>query len=397
MKALGGSRRSLNAAPKAALVAASVLAASVAVAPAVTTWPAGAANHRQSQSAASSSSIPPGTVLRVGEQLKNLATVLSLAGEDKGLPYEVQYSEFVGGPPMLQAFEGGSLDVGFIQSTPLILAQAAGQEVVAVAGWASQGSSYAVVTSPGAAPIRSWAGLKGKRVAFQEGTALEGALLEGLQSAGVSLSDITPVNVPVTQIAATLQGGSADAGIEVEPLLSAYVQANPTAKVVARPAALTERADFLVAGPAALADKAKSAALADYISRLVKAYAYLNAHPDAVIETTYEQQYGLSPSRAAAVAAKVGPSSFFALPGGMLAAQGRLANLYLAAGVVPQKVAVAKEFDPRFNQLVAAVQKSASSAQASAQSAQSARSAKGATSSTEASPQGPVKGSAAGS
>ena len=204
-------------------------------------------------------------MLRVGEQLKNLSLVLSLSGEDKNLPYQVQYSEFVGGPPMLQAFEGGSLDVGFIQSTPLILAQSAGQTVTAVAGWASQGSGYALVSSPGAHSITSWAGLRGKRVAFQEGTALEGALLKGLHSAGLDLSDITPVNVPATQVAATLQGGSADAGIEVEPLLSAYLQANPSAKIITRPTALTERADFLISDSSALADRAKSAAIADYI------------------------------------------------------------------------------------------------------------------------------------
>ena len=49
--------------------------------------------------------IPAGTVLHVGERLGNLKLALSLAGEDKNLPYQVQYAEFVGGPPMLQAFQ----------------------------------------------------------------------------------------------------------------------------------------------------------------------------------------------------------------------------------------------------------------------------------------------------
>ena len=67
--------------------------------------------------AGQATAIPPGTVLRVGEQLKNLSLVLSLGHQDQGFPYQVQYSEFVGGPAMLQAFEGGSLDAGFIQSS----------------------------------------------------------------------------------------------------------------------------------------------------------------------------------------------------------------------------------------------------------------------------------------
>ncbi|HEY1652924.1 MAG TPA: ABC transporter substrate-binding protein [Acidimicrobiales bacterium] len=296
--------------------------------------------------------IPPGTVLRVGEQLKNLSTVLSLAHQDQNFPYQVQYSEFVGGPPMLQAFEGGALDVGFIQSTPLIFAQAANQHIAAIAGWASSGSSYALVSAPGQHSIKSWAGLKGKRVAIQEGTALEGALLEGLKSAGLSLKDITPVNIPATQVAAALQGGSADAGIEVEPLLSAYLQANPTAQVITHPAALTEKSDFLIASSSALSNKGTQAAIADYISRLIKAYQYLTAHPQLVIQTVYEGQYGLKPARAAYVAKVVGASKFFTLPGAILGAQQNLANLYQAAGAIPSHVTVTPEFNPLFNSLV---------------------------------------------
>jgi sulfonate transport system substrate-binding protein len=317
---------------------------------------AGAALPASRSGSRASASIPPGTVLRVGEQLKNLSLVLSLGHEDQDFPYQVQYSEFVGGPPMLQAFEGGSLDIGFIASTPLIFAQAAGQHVTAIAGWASSGSAYALVSAPGQHSIKSWADLKGKTVAFQEGTALESALLEGLKTAGLSLHDITPVNIPVTQVSAALQGGSADAGIEVEPLLSAYLQANPTAQVIAHPAAVTEKSEFLVAASSALANKGVSAAIGDYITRLIKAYQYLTLHPQGVIQTVYEGQYGLKPARAEYVAKVIGASKFFPLPGGILAAQQNLANLYLAAGSIPSRVSVTQEFDPRFNSLVTADQ-----------------------------------------
>ncbi len=147
-------------------------------------------------------------MLRVGEQLKNLSTALQLGHQNQNFPYQVQYSEFVGGPPMLQAFEGGSIDVGFIQSTPLIFAQAAEQHVTAVAGWATPVARTRWSRRLGQHSIKSWAGLKGKRVAFQEGTAPESALLEGLKSAGLcGLHDITIVNLPTTQVAAALQGG----------------------------------------------------------------------------------------------------------------------------------------------------------------------------------------------
>jgi sulfonate transport system substrate-binding protein len=310
------------------------------------------------RSSAASPKIPAGTVLHVGEQLGNLKLVLSLAGEDKNLPYQVQYSEFVGGPAMLQAFQGGSLDIGFVQSTPLIFAQSAGQSVVAVAGWASTGSAYALVTSPGKNSIKSWGDLKGKTVAYQEGTALEAVLLQGLKSAGLNLSDITSVNLPATQIAAALQGGSADVGIEVEPLLSAYLASNPTARVVTRPATITDKADFLVATSSAIKNRATSAAMSDYISRLVKAYAYLRTHPQLIIQDVYEKQYGLTPARAAAVSAIVGPSSFFTLPGTFAVQQQELANLFDAAGAIPGKIKVTQEFNSRFNKVITSAQDS---------------------------------------
>jgi sulfonate transport system substrate-binding protein len=340
---------------KIVMMSAVALASATLVTAVTSAVDAGAASLSTRQ-ARHEAAVPAGTVLRVGEQLKNLSTVLTLGHQNQNFSYQVQYSEFVGGPPMLQAFEGGSLDVGFIQSTPLIFAQAAGQHITAVAGWASSGSAYALVAAPGEHAIKSWVGLKGKRVAFQEGTALESALLEGLHSAGLSLHDITPVNLPTTQIAAALQGGSADAAIEVEPLLSAYLQNNPSAQVIAHPAAVTEKSEFIVANSSALANKAVSAALADYITRLIKSYQYLALHPQGVIQTTYEGQYGLKPARAAYVSSLVGVSKFFALPGALLAPQQNLADLYFAAGSIPAHISVTKEFDPRFNSVITAEQ-----------------------------------------
>ena len=91
---------------------------------------------------ASSTKIPAGTVLRVGDQLDYLKTALKLSGEDQDFPYKVEYSAFVGGPPMLQAFQAGSIDAGFVGSTPLIFAQAAKQDITAVAGWATANGTY---------------------------------------------------------------------------------------------------------------------------------------------------------------------------------------------------------------------------------------------------------------
>ncbi len=299
--------------------------------------------------------IPAGTVLRVGEQLHNLSQVLTLGQQDTNVPYTIQYSEFVGGPPMLQAFEGGAIDVGYVFSTPLIYAQSANQDLTAVATWSTKNSGYAAVTAPGTS-VKGWAGLKGKRVAYQAGTASEAVLLEGLQSVGLRLSDVTSVNLPVTQTAAALEGHSADVGITVEPLLSSYLQANPTGKVVAYGDRLTDKSGFLIASSATLADKARSAALADFITRLIRAYAYLDAHPSLATQKIFVDQYHLTPARAAAVETFEGTITFGQLPGQIVADQQNLADLLYTSKVIPAKINVTSEFDGRFNSLVRTAQ-----------------------------------------
>ena len=92
--------------------------------------------------------VPAGTTLRVGDQVEYLQTLLSLSGQDKDFPYTVEYSSFIGGPPMLQAFQGGALDTGFVGSTPLIFAQAARQDIVAIAAWASENGTQATASPP---------------------------------------------------------------------------------------------------------------------------------------------------------------------------------------------------------------------------------------------------------
>ena len=302
------------------------------------------------------STIPAGTTLRIGDQLNYLKTVLSISGEDKNLPYTVQYDSFVGGPPMLQAFQAGALDAGFIGSTPLIFAQAAKQSLVAVAAWASKGSGYSLLTAPGNKSVTVWSSLKGKRVAYQQGTAGEAVLLEGLSSAGLSLSDVTTVNIPQTQVSAALEGGSADAGISIEPLTSVYLKGNPTAHVVTLASAITDRSSYIIAPNSSLTNSGTAAALADYLVRLVKAFNYLRANPEKVVQAVFVGQYGLSPARAAVVQAQAGVASFIPIPGAVLEAQQHLADLFYKAGQIPAPVQVGEEFDSRFNKLLLSVQ-----------------------------------------
>ena len=304
-------------------------------------------------------SIPPGTDLRVGDQLDALKNVLGTSGQDKDFAYDVKYANFVGGPPMLQAFQADQVDIGYVADTPLIFAQAAQQDVVAVAGWAPERSSFELIVPPGKG-IKSWKDLKGKKVAYQQGTVLEAVVLKGLDEAGLSLDDITTVNVPVTQISATLISGSVDAAILSPPLDVAYLAQQPKATIIDAPTDITLRINFIITTKKALADPAKAAAIGDYVQRLVRGYGWINANPDAWVNALYVAQYKMTPEAGRKVLDHAGDVTFSPLPGDIVPDQQRLADLYLGAGEIPQKIDVKSEFDSRYNALVAAAQSTVS-------------------------------------
>jgi sulfonate transport system substrate-binding protein len=301
---------------------------------------------------AAATAIPPGTVLRVGDQSNYLKTHLALAGQDHDLAYKVTYAEFDGGPPMLLAFKGRALDTGFVGTSPLLFAQAQGQDLRAVAAWATPRSAYSLITAPGADGIKGWGDLKGKRVAYQRGSADEGVLIQALDTVGMQIDDIKTVDVPPSQLSAALQGGSADAGIAYGPLSDGFLSANPTAHKVAPATAITDRTATLIATTSALTDKGKSAALADYITRLVRSFTYLRAHPDRLVDGLYVKEFGLPRPAADALLTTAGVDKFVSLPGAVLKQQQRLADLYFENGTIPKKLDVADEFDTRFNELV---------------------------------------------
>lgn len=297
-------------------------------------------------------SIPPGVTLRLGDQLDYFKNVLALSGQDKDLPYTIDYANFLGGPAMLQAFQAGEIDLGFVANTPLIFAQAAGQRIYGVAGWALGRSPYSLVAAPGVDGIKGWGDLKGKKVAFQQGTALEGAVLTGLASAGLRYQDIEPVLLPVTQGTQALEGGSVDAAILTEPFTTAYLTKNPNARKVLDTEALTDKTQFVIADQKVLGDEGKTAATADFVRRLVKAFQWVNAHPEAWAQKLYVEQYGIPLEKGVEILKSGGGVRFLELPGELTGPTQKLADLYVDAGELPTKVDVSNEFDPRFNTVV---------------------------------------------
>jgi sulfonate transport system substrate-binding protein len=299
-------------------------------------------------------SIPAGVTLRVGDQVDFLKELLALAGQDQGLEYSVEYSNFLGGPPMLQAFQAGEVDAGFVADAPLIFAQAADQDIKGVASWAPGKGTVGLITAPGVTDINGWGDLKGKTVIIQEGTVAQSTLLTGLASAGLKYSDVTIQNLTFTQIAQALPSSGADAAILSEPFITNYLVDNPTAKLAARGEDITDRVQFLIASGSALKNEGKTAALADYISRVVKAWKWVNANPEAWAQAFLVDVYKLPLEKALELVKDGGGYEVLPLPGELAEPQQTLVDLFYSNQIIPKALTADQQFDSRFNSVVEA-------------------------------------------
>src|SRR5690606_11592962 len=139
------------------------------------------------------------SVLRIGYQKYGTLVLLKARGTLEkrlaGQGFTVQWTEFPGGPQLLEGLNVGSIDFGVTGETPPVFAQAAGVDVVYVAHEPPAPSGEAILL-PKASPIRSLAELKGKKIALNKGSNVHYLLVRALESAGLEYADIQPVYLP---------------------------------------------------------------------------------------------------------------------------------------------------------------------------------------------------------
>lgn len=111
--------------------------------------------------------------LRIGYQKGSIALVLAKEHgllEKRFAHTEVKWIEFPAGPQMLEALNVGALDVGSTGDIPPLFAQAAGADLVYIGAEPPKPTAETILVRNDS-PLRSVADLKGKKVAFQKGSA----------------------------------------------------------------------------------------------------------------------------------------------------------------------------------------------------------------------------------
>lgn len=297
--------------------------------------------------------IPDGTTLRVGDQLGVLEIPLTISGSGDGTPYTIEYSNFLGGPLMLEAFNAGAIDVGFVADTPPVLAHAQGQDVVIVAAWENTGNQMAIVVPEGS-DVDSVDDLVGHNLAYQKGTVAQAFALQAFDEAGVDPDDVEPVDLSIVDIPNALSSGDLDAGVITEPMLSLFLSQNPGAEVVRDSDGLATGLTYLIASRESLSDPVKASVIGDFLGRLLDGLHYVNENPGSWVDAYYKDKISVPAEIATQLAAKLGAWSFPELAEPVFVQQQSIADLFHDAGVIPSELDAREEFDTRYNPLIAA-------------------------------------------
>lgn len=123
--------------------------------------------------------------------------------EEMGITLEL--SSFADGPTIISAMESGSIDIGYIGDGAHKLCAAGNAEIIALSH-ISNGD--AVIGGPN---VTSLEDLAGKTVAYAAGTSSEVILTNALNSVGLTMDDITAMNMDPSAIVTAMLTGDVDA------------------------------------------------------------------------------------------------------------------------------------------------------------------------------------------
>lgn len=190
-----------------------------------------------------------GITLRIGYQKYGTINILKAdGGLDKKLAEQsikIEWTEFPGGPQLLEALNVGSIDIGHTGEAPPIFAQAAGAPLVYLAHEPVSPKSEGILV-PKDSNIQSVADLKGKKVALNKGSNVHYLLVKQLEKAGVAYSDITTVYLPPADARAAFESGKVDAWVIWDPFLAA-AQTATGAKLLADGTDVVSNYEFYLA------------------------------------------------------------------------------------------------------------------------------------------------------
>jgi len=281
------------------------------------------------------------TTLRIGWQKFGVLPLAKASGAlEKRLAARgvgVEWNEFTSGPPLLEAVGAGALDFGVSGDVPPLFAQAAGGDLLYVGAYRGPAAFHGLLVQKDS-PIQTLADLKGKKLAYKRGSSAHNFALKVLAKAGLSLSDITEIDLPPPDAGAAFKTGSIDAWAIWDPFF-AVAEADPQTRVLTTSEGLLDNWGYFLgngaytgANPEVIVEvidelaKVGAAAQAD-LDGTVKALSNITGVPAAITRVTLTRSQ-----------ADLGKISLF--PDQALTYQQALADDFHALGIVPKKLNV---------------------------------------------------------
>ena len=199
--------------------------------------------------------------LRVGVQKDGIRAVLEKTGALDGAPYDVEFSTFQFGPPLVEAAGADKIDLAWVGSTPPIFGAAAGSDFKIIAAVKERDAQENSILVPPDSPIQKVEDLKGKKIAVPKGSSAHGLLLNALNRVGLSGGDVKPGSSPPADALAAYSAGQVDALVIWDPFT---IQAKQDLEARAITGGEPDEAGlgFEIASAKALEDDAKRAAIA---------------------------------------------------------------------------------------------------------------------------------------
>jgi sulfonate transport system substrate-binding protein len=296
-----------------------------------------------------------GVTLKVADLGGTQQPGLAAAGEGD-TPYKIEWSQFPSGPPAIEAMNAGAVDLTLMGDTPPIFANAGGVDVkaVAVARPAADSQPLLQILVPEDSPIKTVKDLKGKQVAVSQQTIMEYFLRRALAKEGLSIEDVKPAYLQPADAQSAYTSGKADAFVSIEPLTTITKGARPS-RILANSGDYLTSQTLVVATGKSLDDPAKSAAIGDYLQRLVRTYQWEQDHIDEWAPIYVKaSKFPEALAKATLAANKV---EWRTIDADVLAVQQDQIDTWSKAGAVPDGLHAKDEFDTRFNKLIEEVAK----------------------------------------
>ncbi len=195
----------------------------------------------------------------------------------------IKWVEFTSGPPLLEAMSVGSIDFGAVGDSPPIFAQAANANIVYAAGQRISNGQGILV--PQNSAIRTIADLKGKRVGFTKGSSAHNIVVQTLEKAGLTYSDITPIYLTPPDAGPAFANGSIDAWAVWDPYF-AIGEKKQNGRILINALEVTKSNSFFIANRDFARNQ--SATLADVIVKIGEAAVWAEANRGSVAKSLAE-------------------------------------------------------------------------------------------------------------